>query len=47
MVGPMNWKPQLTLNLSILTFIRRELVLLADTRQQKLPEQILLEYVNN
>ena len=47
MVGSMNWKHKSTLNLSILTFIRRKLVLLAETRQQQLPKQILLKSVNN
>ena len=42
----MNWKHKSTLNLSILTFILRKLVLLAETRQQQLPKQILLKSVN-
>ena len=46
MVGSMNWKHKSTLNLSILTFILRKLVLLAETRQQQLPKQILLKSVN-
>ena len=46
MVGSMNWKHKSTLNLSILTFIRRKLVLLAETRQQQLPKQILLKSIN-
>ena len=43
MVGSMNWKHKLTLNLSILTL---KLVLLAETRQQQLPKQILLKSVH-
>ena len=42
----MNWKHKSTLNLSILTFIRRKLVLLAETRPQQLPKQILLKSVH-